>query len=568
MAATNIKVIMDENAQEKFNHVHVKKLTVPSNEGATKRAALGDLQNRGLAREITTKDVAHKELKDVKLTTKARVDTHWKKQPLGTTNGVTKAGMPLLRSNSMRTGAIGTTTAAGRLATGTSTTMANAKVAADAANGKRKLKTLSLKHTSSTNPPVIKSHPIQRTVAVAAASKPKSIGDGEKCGNGGNTLRREDSNLSRKSLTKLRAALTKPNVAPAAATVKKEVLLPRAQLKKESNAPVQLKKETVDLARLPKLRNNVPQSTAASAKATTTVALSSRRLADVEDIDADDRENLILVSEYVNDIYDYLYEVEEQQPIYPDHLEGQSEVSYKMRAILIDWINEVHLQFHLTAETFHLAVAIIDRYLQVVKDTKRKNLQLVGVSALFIATKYEELFPPAMCDFVYITDDTYTAHEIQKMELLILKAIDNNLSRPLPIHFLRRYSKAASADDRHHAMSKYFLELASLDYNLASYKPSEIAAASLFLSLHLLNGNARAPTGFNDRHWTPTLVYYSRYSAAHLRPITRQIAKLARDAPTAKLRAIFNKYQSNKFHKIALSTELRGPLMDSIIGKK
>ncbi|XP_032590398.1 G2/mitotic-specific cyclin-B isoform X2 [Drosophila grimshawi] len=541
MAATNIKVIMDENAQEKFNHVHVKKLTVPSNEGATKRAALGDLQNRGLAREITTKDVAHKELKDVKLTTKARVDTHWKKQPLGTTNGVTKAGMPLLRSNSMRTGAIGTTTAAGRLATGTSTTMANAKVAADAANGK---------------------------LAVAAASKPKSIGDGEKCGNGGNTLRREDSNLSRKSLTKLRAALTKPNVAPAAATVKKEVLLPRAQLKKESNAPVQLKKETVDLARLPKLRNNVPQSTAASAKATTTVALSSRRLADVEDIDADDRENLILVSEYVNDIYDYLYEVEEQQPIYPDHLEGQSEVSYKMRAILIDWINEVHLQFHLTAETFHLAVAIIDRYLQVVKDTKRKNLQLVGVSALFIATKYEELFPPAMCDFVYITDDTYTAHEIQKMELLILKAIDNNLSRPLPIHFLRRYSKAASADDRHHAMSKYFLELASLDYNLASYKPSEIAAASLFLSLHLLNGNARAPTGFNDRHWTPTLVYYSRYSAAHLRPITRQIAKLARDAPTAKLRAIFNKYQSNKFHKIALSTELRGPLMDSIIGKK
>ncbi|EDV92039.1 GH24695 [Drosophila grimshawi] len=101
--------------------------------------------------------------------------------------------------------------------------MANAKVVDDAANSKRKLKTLSHNHnhTSSTNPPVTTSHPIQRTVA-AAASKQKSTADGEK----------------------------------------------------------------VDLARLPQLRNNVPQATAAAEKqqqpTTTTVALSSRRLAYVD----------------------------------------------------------------------------------------------------------------------------------------------------------------------------------------------------------------------------------------------------------------------------------------------
>jgi len=275
-----------------------------------------------------------------------------------------------------------------------------------------------------------------------------------------NTLRREDSNLARKSLTKLRAALAKANI-PATISIanvdKKEPTVTKptvtVAVKKDALVKPLVKKE---IAPQPK-----------------TISMSSQRLA-VEDIDADDEENLILVSEYVNDIYNYLYELEDEQPIHVDHLADQLEVSSRMRAVLIDWINEVHLQFHLLAETFHMAVAIIDRYLQVVKSTKRKHLQLVGVTALFIATKYEELFPPAMADFVFITDNTYTDREIRLMELQILKTIDHNLSRPLPIHFLRRYSKAACAEDAHHAMSKYFLELSAIDYDLASYKPSEV----------------------------------------------------------------------------------------------
>ncbi|XP_075145311.1 G2/mitotic-specific cyclin-B-like [Haematobia irritans] len=100
-----------------------------------------------------------------------------------------------------------------------------------------------------------------------------------------------------------------------------------------------------------------------------------------------------------------------------NHLEGRAELYAKMRAVLI----EVHTQFHLVAETFQLAVAISDRYLQIVKDTKRSHLQLVGVTALFIAAKYEELFPPAIADCIYITDDTYTSKQIRQMELQIFK---------------------------------------------------------------------------------------------------------------------------------------------------
>lgn len=294
------------------------------------------------------------------------------------------------------------------------------------------------------------------------------------------TLKREDSNLSKKSLTKLRAALAKP-VMGVSGIRREPVAVSRKEAETKKELP-ETKKDSLevkkDATRMPLIRGNSAVTTTTSTMPTT-MSLSSKRLAGIEDIDANDKENLVLVSEYVNDIYDYLYQVELEQPIHKDHLAGQKEVSHKMRAVLIDWINEVHLQFHLAAETFQLAVAIIDRYLQVVKDTKRTYLQLVGVTALFIATKYEELFPPAIGDFVFITDDTYTARQIRQMELQIFKAIDCNLSRPLPIHFLRRYSKAAGAEDEHHTMSKYFIELASVDYEMATYRPSEVGFNTL-----------------------------------------------------------------------------------------
>lgn len=332
------------------------------------------------------------------------------------------------------------------------------------------------------NPPLL---PPFLPSAVAAASKQKS-GSDEKL----KTLRREDSNLSHKSLTQLRAALAKNE---GQKVLKKEpvVQVKPAVLKREPvvakplaiTAALKVKDVAAVLPMSPGRLNKLRRQPAAAAAVPEVVApvqpvaysLSGQRLNEVEDIDADDRENLILVSEYVNDIYDYLYQLEEEQPINKDHLANQQDVSYKMRAVLIDWINEVHLQFHLAPETFHMAVGIIDRYLQVAKNTKRKYLQLVGVTALFMATKYEELFPPAIGDFVFITDDTYTGREIRLMELQMLKAIDYNLSRPLPIHFLRRFSKAACAEDAHHGMSKYFLELAAMDYELASYKPSEVS---------------------------------------------------------------------------------------------
>ena len=82
-----------------------------------------------------------------------------------------------------------------------------------------------------------------------------------------------------------------------------------------------------------------------------------------------------------------------------------------MRAILVDWIIEVHLKFKLLPETLFITINLIDRYLSIVS-IKRNSLQLVGVTAMFIASKYEEIYAPEVRDFVYITDNAYSKTEI------------------------------------------------------------------------------------------------------------------------------------------------------------
>lgn len=132
---------------------------------------------------------------------------------------------------------------------------------------------------------------------------------------------------------------------------------------------------------------------------------STRMLHQVEDIDANDGDNPQLLSEYVNDIYAYLFKLEIFYPIRETFLTNQVDVTPKMRSVLLDWINEVHNQFNLELETYHMTVSMIDRYLQANTTTPRRFLQLVGVTCLFMASKYEELMPPEISDFVYVTGE-------------------------------------------------------------------------------------------------------------------------------------------------------------------
>ncbi|KAK6294546.1 hypothetical protein J4Q44_G00353760 [Coregonus suidteri] len=280
----------------------------------------------------------------------------------------------------------------------------------------------------------------------------------------------------------------------------------------------------------------------------------SEALLAVEDIDEGDSDMPQLCSEYIKDIYGYLLRLETQQSVRPKYMEGY-EINERMRALLIDWLIQVHSRFQLLQETLYLTVAILDRFLQV-QPIGRKKLQLVGVTAMLVASKYEEMYSPEICDFVYITDNTFTKAHIREMEQLILQSLNFELGRPLPLHFLRRASKAGNADVEKHTLAKYLMELTLLDYDMVHYHPSEIAAAALCLSQLLID----------ELNWTPTQQHYSTYDENHLKPIMQHIAKnvVSVNEGRTKLQAVKNKYASSRLMRISLIPQLKSAVVDGM----
>ncbi len=109
-----------------------------------------------------------------------------------------------------------------------------------------------------------------------------------------------------------------------------------------------------------------------------------------------------------------------------------------------------------------------------------------------------------MRDFVWIADNAYTKAEIIDMEVKILNTLGFNLGTPLPLHFLRRYSKASAAEEEVHTVAKYIMELSFGEYSLACTHSSKLAAASMCIAREIV-----VPT---EAAWTPALQYYSGYS--------------------------------------------------------
>jgi len=282
----------------------------------------------------------------------------------------------------------------------------------------------------------------------------------------------------------------------------------------------------------------------------------------VPDIDLKDQDNPQLCAEYASSLYAYLRNVEKGLVIQKDFLKGCS-VNGKMRAVLIDWLIEVHSQFKLLQETLFMAVYLIDKYLQVDGLLIRRNkLQLVGVTAMFIASKVEEMYAPEINDFVYITDQAYTAAEIRQMELRMLRAIDFNFSRPLALHFLRRNSKAGDVDVMQHTVAKYLLEMALVEYDLAHYPPSMMAAAALLLSLVISETDSTLSSA-----WIPTLQYYSTYKHTQLLPIVTKLAQIVLVTKESQLQAVHTKYMGRKFFKVGEYSELRGNKVQKLARK-
>jgi len=120
------------------------------------------------------------------------------------------------------------------------------------------------------------------------------------------------------------------------------------------------------------------------------------------------------------------------------------EITPDMRGILIDWLVEVAEEFRLEGETLFLCVHYIDRYLSRIQTAiTRGKLQLLGITALLIASKYEEIYVPTIQDIVYIADNTYTKEEVLAMEINLLNTLRFDIAVCTVKRFVQYFLKTA-----------------------------------------------------------------------------------------------------------------------------
>ena len=172
----------------------------------------------------------------------------------------------------------------------------------------------------------------------------------------------------------------------------------------------------------------------------------------------------------------------------PDYMNGQTELNWQMRQTLVDWLLQVHLRYHLLPETLWIAVNIVDRFL-----TKRivsmLKLQLVGVTAMFIAAKYEEILAPSVDEFVFMTEGGYSKEEILKGERIMLQTLEFKISQYCsPYSWMRKISKADDYDIQTRTLCKFIVEVTLLDHRFLRVKPSLVAAVGMYTARRMLGG--------------------------------------------------------------------------------
>ncbi|GFS39389.1 cyclin B2;2 [Actinidia rufa] len=227
----------------------------------------------------------------------------------------------------------------------------------------------------------------------------------------------------------------------------------------------------------------------------------------IMDIDSCDAKNPLAVVDYVDDLYAYYRKM------------------------------EVHHKFELRDETLFLTVNIIDRFLAQ-QAVVRKKLQLVGLVAMLLACKYEEVSVPVVEDLVFISDKAYSRKEVLEMEKWMLNTLQFNMSVPTPYVFMKRYLKAAQSDKKLELLSFFLMELCLVEYEMLKFPPSVLAAAAVYTAQCTLYG---------FKQWSKTCEWHTTYSEDQLLECSKLIVSFHQKASTGRLTGVHRKYCASKF---------------------
>lgn len=203
----------------------------------------------------------------------------------------------------------------------------------------------------------------------------------------------------------------------------------------------------------------------------------------LNEIDRKDTEILATCAEYAEGVFHYLKKRENW--IQPKN-KVQGETSSALREGVVEWLVKVQIKFGLKDTTLYLALSILDRFLLLEKITP-SQLPLLGLVAILIAAKYEEIYPPHLRNFLLYMDKAVSRKEVLNMELTVLKKLNFDISVPNVLDFLGRFRKFSNTSETAFSLAMYICEMQMLYDEMQKYSPSLLAMGGLYLAEKAIN---------------------------------------------------------------------------------
>ena len=258
------------------------------------------------------------------------------------------------------------------------------------------------------------------------------------------------------------------------------------------------------------------------------------------------------VTEYSQDIFCNLKEQELiNNPDYDVLQHNQKEINEHTRSVLIYWLTQIQDRFELLPETLFLTINIMDRYIEKNENFSIKKYQLVGMASMLIASKYEEIYPPEVRDFVHITKGAIKREDILKMEYKIMVALNFELLTVSPYIFLVRYSLIAGNDEETFCLSQLLLELMNVNLDVMKFRSSLRAACAVYLARKLL----KAEMKIKEEIWTFDLKFYTCFCECDMKDIIKSMylmfKKLAKEYKGGRENATIDKFKSIKNYNVS-----------------
>jgi cyclin B len=186
-------------------------------------------------------------------------------------------------------------------------------------------------------------------------------------------------------------------------------------------------------------------------------------------------------------------------------------------------------------------VNLFDRFLEK-KSFKSSDLQLIGIGALIIACKYEEIYAPEIRDFRFISENSFTPETILKMEYEILVTLDFDILHVSPLVFLKRFHQISQGAFKSLYLAQFILESSMLEYQTLRFTSSVRAAAALFISRKLLQ--------IRDV-WPEELVISSGHTKESLEECIASLYRIIKMIPSLTLCSTKKKYADKKYFEIS-----------------